>query len=271
MKTDLPQFKQSQNINSRMYQTDSVPMHWHDFYEIELVVSGSGVHTVNGTDYPWKTGEMHIIRLTDFHRITLDEPGILHLVQIRPSHMPEVFLKEISLQGGNLVTYLSPKDFSAANALCLMLEDRASGKRECQDDMEEHLLSALITLFFRSLDAGQASVKDADDILLDKIVIYINESFRENLTLEQIADRFFISKNYLCFYFKKHMNKSVMNYIKELRLEYAARLAVTTNIKCIEICETCGYGSVSNFLRDFKKRFGVSPLEMRKYRISASK
>lgn len=271
MKTDLPQFKQPQNINSKMYQTDSVPMHWHDFYEIELVVSGSGVHTVNGTDYPWKTGEMHLIRLTDFHKITLDGPGMLHLIQIRPSHMPEALLKAISMGKGNLVTYLSRKEFSAANALCLMIEEETSRMEENEETLVEHLLSALLALFFKSLCTHNAEEDNADDILLSKIVIYISENFRENLSLEQIADRFFISKNYLCFYFKKHMNKTVMGYIKELRLEYAAKLVMTTSLKSIEICETCGYGSVSNFLRDFKKRYDLSPLEMRKKEISAKK
>ena len=49
-----------------------------------------------------------------------------------------------------------------------------------------------------------------------------------------------------------------------MRLMYASRLVVISEKSTQEICENCGYNSVSHFLRDFKKKFGMSPMKMRK-------
>lgn len=256
---------QPKPINAKTCWVPSVPLHWHDFYEIELIVSGNGTHKINGAEYEWKPRNMHFLRLTDFHEITVQGNSLLHLVQISPNTMPEELLRTLNRTEGTLVTSLSQKDFAYANMLCTMIEDQATHHPE-DKKMIEHLLNVLIRLFFRSFQTTETPSGDLDKELLSNIIMYISENFRENLTLDILARKFFISKNYLCFYFKKHMGTTVINYLKEKRLDYAAKLATSTNIKSIEICEACGYGSVSNFLRDFKQKFGVSPLEMRKRR-----
>ena len=62
---------EQRRIGCKQYRIGSVPLHWHDFYEIELVTDGVGTHTVNGTAYEWRRGEMHLMRLVDFHEIEL--------------------------------------------------------------------------------------------------------------------------------------------------------------------------------------------------------
>lgn len=253
--------KNAPYISSKQYETASVPLHWHDFYEIELVVGGTGTVTVNGTDYPWITGCMSVLRLTDFHEITLEGFGRLHLIQINPGQMPQELLRSISAIRGNPVSLLSRQDFAYANTLCRMIEDQ-TGRPNRDEVLLEHLLCALMRLFMNTV-TPHAAETEPDDSLLSRLLIYIGENFREPLTLPLLADRFFISKQYLCYYFKKHMHCTVVQYIRDQRLHYAARLAVSTHLKSIEISEACGYGSVSHFLRDFKKKFGISPLEMR--------
>ena len=248
------------DIKAKKYEIHSIPLHWHNFYEIELVISGDGTHMVNGQQYRWTAGEMHFLRLTDFHEINLAGNSMVHLIQFSPSHLSENLLKTINANGRNFVTYLSEKDFSYMDSLCSMLEEPDYGK-----ELKADILNTVMALFLKSCGADGKKLSDIyENEPFSKIVMYIAENFRDNLTLENIAERFFISKNHLCFYFKKNMGKTVMEYIKELRLEYAAKLTKTTQIKSIEICHSCGYGSISNFLRDFKKHFGISPMEMRR-------
>lgn len=256
--------EKSLSISAKKYHIISVPLHWHNFYEIELVIDGVGKHYINGEEHDWKTGEMHLLRLTDFHEIKLEGKGELHLIQILPSHLPEDILKIISLNRGNLITNLSQKNFSYANTLCLILEDELSKGEKCNHDLVSHLLSAIVMLFLDSLGAPFDEQNDYGSDLIGRIVLYINENFRHKLTLEEIAEHFFISKNHLCNYFKKQMNTTIISYIRALRLEYAEKLTHHTKLKSVEISKACGYGSISNFLRDFKKQYGVSPLDMRK-------
>lgn len=244
-------------VNCRKYRIGSVALHWHDFYEIEVVTDGVGVHTVNGTAYEWRRGEMHLMRLVDFHRIDLEAGGEVHLIQIKPALVPPEFLKVLGENNANLVAYLSEKELTHMDALCSMLEEQ----EQYDPRLTEHILSVILTLFFKKIKLSPETT--ADDGLLGRILLHIGENFRADLSLEGIAGQFYISKNYLCSYFKKKMGRTVLSYIKECRLEYARKLLVSTELKSIEVSEACGYGSVSNFLRDFKKAYGLSPMLLR--------
>ncbi len=244
-------------LRCKSYRIGSVALHWHEFYEIEVVTDGAGTHLVNGTAYEWRRGEMHLMRLVDFHRIDLLREGEVHLIQIKPALIPPEFLKALGTSTANLVTYLSERELSYIDALCTLLEEQ--GQHDSR--LSEHILSVILTLFFQKFEISPTPT--ADDELLGQVLLYIGENFRSDLTLEGIAKQFFISKNYLCTYFKKRMGRTVLSYIKECRLGYAMKLTVSTELKSIEICEACGYGSVSNFLRDFKKVYGTSPMLLR--------
>lgn len=261
--------KKNYRIISKKYTIGSVKLHWHDFYEIELAVSGSGIHIINGKEYEWKTGEVHLMRLSDYHEIKLDNPGIVHLIQIQNCGMPDSVLRVIRSVPDklNLVTYLSTKDFAYMNMLCTMLEEQTAKQEDYNERLTGSIIRTIFNMFFDAIDINsgeKSNISESEDDQISKILNYINDNFREDIRLEDIADKFYISKSHLCTLFKKNMGETVLKYIKDTRLEYAAKLAVTTDIKSIEICETCGYGSVSNFLRDFKKRYGMSPMEMRK-------
>ena len=56
---------ESHGIFCRSYVTCGARLHWHEFYELELVLSGTGTHVLNGTEYPWERGRMHLLRLSD--------------------------------------------------------------------------------------------------------------------------------------------------------------------------------------------------------------
>ena len=243
-----------QQIKSRKYRISSVPLHWHDFYEIEVVTDGVGTHTVNGVGYEWRRGEMHLMRLVDFHEIDLPHGGEVHLVQIKPALMPEEFLKAMREPGTSLLTYLSEKELGYIDALCSMLEEQ----EPYDPRLTEHILSVILTVFFGKIKVSPSP--PADDGLLGQLLLYIGENLRSVLSLAELASHFYISKSYLCSYFKKRMGKTVLAYIKECRLGYGAKLLASTSLKSIEIVEACGYGSVSNFLRDFKRMYGLSPM-----------
>ena len=256
---------EQRRIGCKQYRIGSVPLHWHDFYEIELVTDGVGTHTVNGTAYEWRRGEMHLMRLVDFHEIELAGEGEVHLIQIKPGLMPPEFLKAIGTAGQALVTYLTERELARMDTLCTMLEEHAPS----DSSLTEHLLSIILTLFLGKLEITPPPGEE--DGLLGQILLYIGERFRSELTLETIAGQFYLSKNYLCSYFKQRMGRTVLSYIKECRLEYAAKLVLSTELKSIEISEASGYGSLANFLRDFKRAYGTSPMLLRERERAAGR
>lgn len=262
---DLMRHKnKSYKVKAKKYEIGSVDVHWHDFYEIELVLSGEGIHTINNTEYEWKKGEIHFLRLTDFHKINLTKKGFVHLIQISSYAISEDIIKRVSLIPNNIVTYLSESNFQYVNMLCELVEERVNSSKKYNEMIVNDALNLILNIL---IDSMEVSLNNSDTTIENRIaniIKYMNEHFTEDLNLDRVAGMFYVSKSHLCYYFKNRMGTTILNYIKDLRLAHAAKLVVTTQIKSIDIGLECGYTSVSNFLRDFKKKYGVSPMAMRR-------
>ena len=109
-------------------------------------------------------------------------------------------------------------------------------------------------------DQSQLNV---DNIRIQEIIAYINDNLTEPLSVSKISEKFFISKEYLCTCFKKNTGETLFSYIRKLRLNYAVYLLENTEKKVIEVCELSGFNSLSTFLTNFKREFGITPLQMR--------
>lgn len=85
----------------------------------------------------------------------------------------------------------------------------------------------------------------------------------ENLTLQDIADRVYASRTYLCIAFKQQTGQSVGAYLRACRVERAKELLADTAAPISEIARTVGYQRQSSFSEAFRKETGASPSEWR--------
>ena len=253
---------EKKNIQSQKKRTETFGLHFHNFYEFELVLSGEGKHILNGKEYPLKRGACWLTRLSDVHEGIVSSTIYLYNIQFAPSRMPEAILRRISIEKGNLVASLSSKDILTAIELCKALTRLSEDKSKEGEAVGEYILSALLSLFFRSYVSGEVK-ESASPLRIAEALSYIGESFRKRISLLDIAEALHTNKNYFCTFFKEKTGVSVMTYIRNMRLAYAERLLKTTELRVIDIAEECGYGSISHFLRDFKAKFGITPKEMR--------
>jgi AraC-like DNA-binding protein len=96
-----------------------------------------------------------------------------------------------------------------------------------------------------------------------KVKEYINRHINDNLRLEQLADLVGMTATAFSRFFKLRTGKNLSEYIVDIRLGHAARRLVDTTDSVSEICWTCGFNTLSNFNRLFRKRKGCSPTEFR--------
>ncbi len=90
-------------------------------------------------------------------------------------------------------------------------------------------------------------------------VRFVQEHYRMNLSLQQLAERLELSPNYLSVLFKKELQVGFTDYVNRVRLEKAKELLLTTNLKSYEIAERTGFADDSYFSRTFMKHVGVRP------------
>lgn len=104
--------------------------------------------------------------------------------------------------------------------------------------------------------------KHVDDV--KAVLTYIKENYKEKIYLRDLAGQISMNEQYFCRFFKRSIGRSPMEYLSEYRIKQAMRLLEETDLPVMEVCMECGYNNLGNFLREFKKQTGMTPLKYRK-------
>lgn len=100
----------------------------------------------------------------------------------------------------------------------------------------------------------------------DEVRRYIQDHYRETLSLEPLADRFFIRKRYLATLFQSKYGETIGQYIMRLKLEDAQRQLAYSDSDIYQIALSVGFQDAPYFNRQFKRMTGVSPSQYRRER-----
>ncbi len=106
--------------------------------------------------------------------------------------------------------------------------------------------------------AERAFGRYASDQVVDAVLNYINEHYSEALTLDALAEHFFISKYHLLRKFEAQVGTTVHRYILQKRLLNAKQL-LAGGLAPSEVCTYCGFGDYANFYRAFRAEYGTTP------------
>ncbi len=251
-------------IEFEKYETESQPMHLHDAYEIEFVTKGSGVHRLNNKEYSIKRGMMYALRLRDYHEIQADEPITVHRIKMPLKCMPEKLSYGMLKNKANMITQIDEALTLHIENLFLFLESRPKALLNDEIYIQESLINIIVTLFTNHETANPGDVYVTEEAKVEMVMLYLQDNFRQKLTIADVAKCFNMNPNYLNRIFKAQKGITLYAAIKNFRLEYAKKLLVETELSSSEVCTTCGYSGDANFLRDFKKEFGTSPMKYRK-------
>lgn len=96
---------------------------------------------------------------------------------------------------------------------------------------------------------------------------YIQEHYSEELSLNILAEKVFLTPRYLSSMFIQETGCGINKYIKTIRMERSKELLQNTNIKVADICESVGYSNVSYFCKSFQENFGTTPDKFRQNSI----
>ncbi|WP_276357922.1 helix-turn-helix domain-containing protein [Cohnella caldifontis] len=103
---------------------------------------------------------------------------------------------------------------------------------------------------------------------IQSAILYIQEHYRSELSLQEVADSVHMSRNYFSETFKRRVGLNFIDYVIRLRIRYARHLLETTTLKVFDVGIQCGFNSAKHFLKMFKRETGCTPVE---YRIRARK
>ena len=269
-------YKQSTSI--KLYDNDEYedyPAHWHTTPEI--IMPTENIYTVECYNQiiTLREGDIVLICPGCIHTLYAPEKGrrIIFQADINPLR----FMKEIE----TLVTIISPlivitpEDFPSiydkVKSLLLEIKDEYLSSSSFSEVSIYSKTLEIITLIGRSRAATGMKTISPDaprkqEEYIEKFIEicnYISAHCSDELNLEAVASMSGFSKFYFSKLFKQFTNVSFYKYVNQKRIEKAAEMLTEPNISITNVALSCGFESLSSFIRMFKIVKGCTPTEFR--------
>ncbi|MBE7038562.1 MAG: helix-turn-helix domain-containing protein [Ruminococcaceae bacterium] len=251
---------------------DDVTLHNHNTYEIFTFLDGDIKFFIEGSAYKLNPYDMLIIRNNEMHQtIHLSKKTYKRIViTVSPSFFEATNCKyyqkiftEHRLGECNLIKAEYVKESGLFDAI-----ERFEKYLEAENPYEDASARAALVeiLYLISKSDFENSTEDMPNDIVKKIIDYLNENLAEIKSLDEIAEKFFISKCHLCRIFKTRTGITVNRYITNKRIMYVKKLCKKGK-SISDASFEAGFGSYSNFYKIYIKETGLSPRDGLKYEV----
>ncbi|HCW52487.1 MAG TPA: AraC family transcriptional regulator, partial [Clostridium sp.] len=250
----------------------NVEYHNHDFYEILFFISGKVKYIIEGKTYTLKPNDIVITNNKELHKPIIDNSTKYerYVLWINPN-----YLKSINSDKTNLALCFNDLTkskhnlirtdvtlFQIINSIYKKLEISYADLNYGDDLLKKIYLTELLIYlnkaYFHTLSKNNIENDIKYNSKINNVVNYINENLCEDLSLDTLANKFYISKYHLSRQFKQFVGFSIHQYIIKKRL-IIARITLTSGNSIEEAFIASGFNSYANFLKSFKEEFGLSP------------
>ncbi len=243
------------------------PLHWHNFFEIEVILGGQGTQILNGNPYKLEKGYMYLLTPTDYHEVIPDKSVEIFNIMFHENLLSDEFLGIVSGYKGDIILKLSDEDFEDVVNLCSMLQKEYLKSTTYKDVFIKNLLQCLIIHIFRKTEfQSKTPKKEAGH--MQKAIRYIHLHFKDNPSLKDVAKIAGTNANYFSTKFKEETGVGYNEYLTQRKLKYAKQLLKSSSLSATEICYASGFNSLSNFMRVFKEKTAMSPVQYAKMHIN---
>ena len=233
--------------------------HVHEFFELEFVLDGEGEQNLNGSVYKLQKGSFYLLTPIDFHSISSENGITVANISFRQTAISEERQMQFINRRHNIFCTLKSDEKEYIETIINMFGSEFSGNAPERSEMLAHLLEILLTVIGRNASADRPLNSEG----IEKSLQYIFRHFRDDISLETVAETGGYSPTYFSSLFHKTTGKYLSDFINDLRINYAKLLLANTGLSVADISERSGFKSVSNFFRVFSGE-GITPKEYRK-------
>ncbi len=255
----------------------STDFHFHNECQLVYVVSGTGTRIIGDSVESYQEGDLAFVG-----------PNVPHVWYSKTSDNQE------DTMAVSLALFINPvtvaenlKPFIDTQALATFFEQSARGinivgaKREVISTILQEAIHqkevSLLASFLKIVEL----LMDSEDIIwlndasllktyssnnqgrVSKLMHFIQENFRTEITLEQAASVADLQLHSFCRFFKQLTHHTFSDFLNEVRIGFACKLLQQSDLPITQVAYECGYSNISYFNRTFKKIHGVSPRDYR--------
>ena len=242
-------------------------MHDHNYYEYFIITSGSILHTVNGRETEQKSGEMVFIRPNDFHCYQLESGQNCNIINI--SFRTVFFEKLIAYFGQDALSPLinagdPPVVMLTPSKLSVLKKSHAIlNVCHSKESLTVQLKTLLIDVFSYFILHFEEQAGTGTEKWLQEVLEQMNTPDNIAEGLPALLHLSGFSHGHLCRIMKQQYGMTPIQYVTDLRLQYAANLLASTDYDILTISISVGFSSLSHFITVFKKKYATSPSRYR--------
>lgn len=238
-------------------------LHAHDCTELFYVTDGEGWLCTADEKVPLQKNHLVIVNPKVHHTERSSLVNKMHYIVLGIDNLQFHFGKE------NIVLPFQIFQLSSQKDMILPLMERImeelKRKQTFYEEICQHYL-AILLLQLQRITGQEVTLSTANDIPYEceKAKTYMEEHFRESITLDLLAELTHWDKYYFAHQFSRAYGISPINFLLNLRISHSKQLLSTTDYSITQIAESSGFSSQNYFSQIFRKSTGISPRAYRK-------
>lgn len=250
-------------------------VHMNDNYELYMLLQGEASISIDGQMHTVKPYDVLMITNKEIHRVFVNSQYNYERMYI---YFNADYFRQFGNKECNLLSVFDHRIGGVGNKIPGEIvkkynidEDFLQMHKLSRSDMPERKV-LMTSIFLKMLVAVRQAHGECEISMSDKednpnynekindVIRYISENLNDKISLDELANQFYLSKYYLCHEFKRTTGFSVFDYIRYKKM-LDAKMRLQTGQPINEVWCELGYEDYSNFYRNFKKATGISPKE----------
>ena len=249
-----------------------IGFHFHDFHKILLLMKGNVSYCVEGRTYDLQADDIVFVPAGEVHRPVLHDTSIYERIII---YISKDYLNTYRTDNYDLAQCLIEAHQKQSHVLRVPAFGTTKlGQivRELEQSLDSNeyaneLYHNLLFLEFM-IQLNRVAIHDGIEYLSNSssnkkmidVIDYLNEHLTDDLSIDFLAETFYLSRYHLMHAFKEETGYTIGNYLSTKRL-LLARDRIRQGEPITNVCYECGFRNYSTFSRAYKKNFGCSPRE----------
>ncbi|SDB37400.1 AraC-type DNA-binding protein [Pseudobutyrivibrio sp. YE44] len=258
-----------------------IDFHYHDFHKVLIHLSGNTSYSIEGQNFDLQANDIVFVNAGEVHRPIFHDNSTYEriIIYISKEFLAEYAKDENDLSycfrnamenNSHVLRLRSFKNSPVASAVNSLINNLG------KDAYANELFMQVLFLEFM-VQLNRAAISDEVEYIstsysgtkINSIIQYINENLTDDLSVDNIAAKFYLSRYYLMHTFKDETGYTIGNYITMKRLS-AAQTLIDAGTPIVDASEQVGFGTYSTFLRAYKKTYGTSPRKKAESQASLS-
>ena len=266
----IPKLERNQNSTDEWYQPTT--LHKHTDWEFTTIINGHALNIVNGVPHTTSFGTFMLLGPNHLHEQQSDTPLVRRDICVSCHNLKKYCMEiypglyeELNADHEPILICIPPHTMHEINERLKSLDIYKNTDKDYTNSILHSIITYLLGVYLENKYYSEKQTTPPWLLeFLRKIQSpeYFSKKISELVSLSNYTHAHFLEL------FKQHMGQTLVEYVTSLRMNYAAKMLLNTNIQIITLSNEIGYSNPSFFTQKFRDYFNVTPSEYRKQKIS---